>query len=144
MPTVRRPTSLFQMKNPGANAWPSISAQPAGIDQEAEHVLLATIQSRAAGDGFLRWTEVRREFVDQVQQVGIVEPGVAGRMNRTNLSITQQQLQRLVAHRKRLVKEPLRRIRAEPIDGLLGDVGQTTELAKAPVVHQERSIAADS
>ena len=30
MPTVRRPTSLFQIKNPGANAWPSISAQPVG------------------------------------------------------------------------------------------------------------------
>ena len=30
MPTERLPTSLFQTKKPGANAWPSISAQPVG------------------------------------------------------------------------------------------------------------------
>jgi hypothetical protein len=30
MPTDRLPTSEFQTKNPGANASPSISAQPAG------------------------------------------------------------------------------------------------------------------
>ena len=36
MPTERLPTSEFQTKKPGANAWPSISAQPVGSMRNAK------------------------------------------------------------------------------------------------------------
>ena len=35
MPTLRQPTSEFQTKKPGANASPSISAQPVGSMRKA-------------------------------------------------------------------------------------------------------------
>jgi hypothetical protein len=50
-PSERRPTSEFQMKNPGGEAL-ALDIGPAGrVDQEHEHVLLPIVEAGAAAAG---------------------------------------------------------------------------------------------
>ena len=57
-----------------------------GIDEEAEHVLLATIEPRCPVETSRRRLEVAGNFVDHVQQLGVMQPGVAGGVDRAELT----------------------------------------------------------
>ena len=114
----------------------------AGVDHETEHVLFPGIQPGAAVDSFGRSLEINGVLLDHAQQVGVVQPGVARAVDRPKLVVRREQLQGLIAPRQRLGKRPGRRVRAEPIDRLLGNTGQPTKLAETPSVHLERPIVA--
>ena len=60
---------------------------PAGrVDEEAEHVLLPAVQAGRPVEALGRGLEVVGELLDHGQQVGVVQPRVAGRVDRAELA----------------------------------------------------------
>jgi len=137
---------------------------PSGrVDQEAEHVLLAAIQTRrrrglgirnerdvVVGDlrlvsadvGRLWRHEVRRELANHREQVGVVQPGVARPVNRPHGLTCGEGLQRLRALGQRLTEHTADRVRRELVERVLADVGQLAQLRKAPVGQTEGTVLA--
>src|SRR5205823_12224903 len=62
------------------------------VDEEGEHVLLATVESRAAVEGLGRWPEVDRELADHRQEVDVPEPGVVRPVDRADAASLGQDL----------------------------------------------------
>ena len=91
MPTVRQPTSEFQRKNPGAKASPSISVQPAGSMRKQNMSCSPPYRPVAPLKPFGRRLEVGGELLDHVQQVGVVQPRVAGGVDRAELAAQGEQ-----------------------------------------------------
>ena len=119
--------------------------RPAGrVDEEAEHVLLPAVEARAAVEALRRRLEAIGTVEHDVQQFGVVQPSVAGAVDRPGLVADGEDLQGLVAPRQRLGEHAGGRVRREPVDGLLGDAGQPAKLAEAPVVHREDLVLAAS
>ncbi len=142
MPTLRQPTSEFQRKNPGAKASPSISVQPAGSmrkqNMSCSPPYRPVAPLKPVGGG---WKSVG-DLLDHVQQVGVVQPGVAGGVDRAELAAQGEQLQGLLALRQRLGEHAGGRVRRQPIHRFLGDSREPAELAEAPVVHLVGSVVA--
>ena len=116
---------------------------PAGrVDEEAEHVLLPAVQAGRPVEALGRGLKFDGELLHHGQQVGVVEPRVAGGVDRAELLALGEQLQGLVAPRQGFAEDPCRRIGRKPIDGLLGHARQAAKLAETPIVHLERLVLA--
>ena len=100
MPTERQPTSEFHTKNPGANASPPISVQPAGSMRKQNMSCSPPYRPVAPLKPLRRRLEVDGELLDHGQQVGVVQPGVAGGVDRAELAAQGEQLQGLLALRQ--------------------------------------------
>ena len=64
----------------------AVDLSPAGrIDEEAEHVLLSAVQAGRPVEALGRRLEIGGDLLDHVQQVGVVQPRVAGRVDRAEV-----------------------------------------------------------
>ena len=116
---------------------------PAGrVDEEAEHVLLASVQAGRPVEAFRRGLETNGEFLDHGQQIGVEKPGVAGGVDRAELAAEGEQLQGLRSLRKGFAEHAGRGVGRKAIDGVLGHARQSAKLAKRPIVHLEGPVVA--
>ena len=84
IPTERLPTSEFQTKKPGANASPSISAQPVGSMRKRRGPAPRSRVPSPRSRRLLRRLEVDRELAEHRQEVRVVEPRVAVAVDRAD------------------------------------------------------------
>jgi hypothetical protein len=94
---------------------------PGRVDQEAEHVLLTGVQASAASRCLLGRLEIDGELLQECDQIGVKQARIARAVQRPQTVTLREELDRLVAARQRLDKDPLCSLRREPIDGLLAD-----------------------
>ena len=80
--------------------------------------------------GLLGRHEVSRVLTDHAQQLDIVEPRVAGAVDRTDHLGRSIDLQRLVAARQRLIEHQGGGLRREPVDRIPVDARHRTQLPK--------------
>ena len=113
-----------------------------GVDQETEDVLFASVEPRRAVEARGRRLEIAGELLNQRQHVGVVEPRVAGGVERPQLVTLRVELQRLGAAWQGIGKDAGRRVGGQPIDRLLGNSRQAAELAETPVVGNVQAVVA--
>ena len=128
MPSERLPTSLFQMKNPGAKAWPSISAVNGSIRNRMiscrRHIPAPPFASAERSPlGRLK----SGELGEHVQDVGVVESRSYA-VDRAD-DLAQCKLQRLIAGRE-VSPKTRQAVSASAVDGFATDFRELQSCVK--------------
>lgn len=115
-----------------------------GIDQEAEHVLLAAVQASPAVFGHLGRGKAGGLVPDGIEQVRVVEPPVAYAVNRAQGLVPREGLNRPAGSRQRFRQYLACRVCGQPVDRILRDFRHPAELGKTPVRQVVRPVAVQS
>src|SRR5262249_52879861 len=109
--------------------------------EEAEHVLLAGVDSRRSIHPLLRRLKIDSEVLQNCDQIGVVNARVTGSVNRAQRLPLGVELKRFIAAaRKGFAEDASCRVWRQVIDRVLVDAGKPAELAETPVVHLEAPV----